>query len=97
MAITTSAVTVTEVAARLVTPGFYTTVEGPATFARVHRAGWYGVGYDNHGPPALDIITYGRFLSYVYEDVHLAPPTVFGDTFFWDMIAGASIEIEVDW
>lgn len=97
MSLGAGSVTILEAAGKFVSAGFYTTTAGPATFARVHRVGWYGVGFDGGGLPAFDLITWSRFLANVYEDFRLTGLNIFGDTMFWDMIAGASIEIEVDW
>lgn len=89
-------VLITELAAKLVVAGNQVQKSGTPGFARVFHSCWYGVGFDAGGSPP-DLITHGRYQQVEYEDIKLSGLNVFGDTLFWDISQGTSVEFEVDW
>jgi hypothetical protein len=86
--------------AELVTPGFYTRIDGNSPVRRVHQAGFVGVGQHDGNTSGGFSLTYGKFIEAEFGYLFVAP--VFGylpyvDAIEWDLGPGVMAYLEVDW
>lgn len=90
-----ASLTLLEVAPKLTVSGALVRAEGPAGHQRIHQAGWVALGYDGGGS-GPDLITWSRFIGLDYEDFRL-PANITGDSYFWDLTSGTTVQLEIDW
>jgi len=90
-------ITVTNIWAQLLTPGWDVRIDGSGTVKRVHRAAWFGIGYDGGGYPN-DVVTFGKWLDFNVEYILRTGDFIaYGDTFFWETTDGTHMLFEVDY
>lgn len=89
-------ITVQNVYAHLVALGDDVRVDGGGTVRRIHRAAWYGIGFDGGGYPN-DLITWHKWMENNSEYINAAPGFIaYGDTFFYETTPGTTVDFEVD-
>lgn len=88
--------TILEVSETITTMGPLVHIDGPASFARLHQAGWVGVGY-TAGGVGYDLIYWGEFVDYPNRVWRIYPLQVYADSYFWDLAPGVVLDLEVVW
>jgi hypothetical protein len=74
--------------------GSETYVVGPATFPRIYKAGWIGLGYV--GPfPTYDDIVFSSFIKHPYQEFRIYPLQAYADSYFYDLDPGVEIDMYV--
>lgn len=92
-----SYVTVTNVYAELITQGLETALYGFAPVQRVFQFAWMGIGF-SAGGGYHESVTWHRWLDIWTRSWGPAPDDpALGDQFWWDVVPGGVLRVELNW
>jgi hypothetical protein len=92
-----SYVTVFNVYAEMITPALETAQYGFAPVERLFQFAWLGIGFSSGGG-YHESVTWHRFLDIHARAFGPGPPDpALGDQFWWDVMPGGVLRVELDW